>query len=325
MKMLVTGAGGFIGGHLVNDLIQKGYQVISVDRKPFDEWYQINTNSNNIEKLDLKEFDNCKKITKGIDQVINLACDMGGIGYITNYKADCMLSVLVNTNLLRASKENNLKNYFFASSACIYPHNLQLSNEALALKETDAYPANCQDGYGWEKLFSERMCRHFQEDFGFQVRIARFHNCYGPYGAWKGGREKAPAAMARKFVEAKLLKKNDIEIWGDGNQVRSFMYVDDAVTGIQKLINSNYSDPLNVGSSEDVSINRLSDILEEISGIKPKRNYNLDSPQGVYNRNSDNTLIKKIINWEPSIGLKSGMEKTYKWIYDEFKKTNNLN
>lgn len=325
MKILVAGAGGFIGGHLVNDLISKKHDVVAVDRKPFNEWYQINNLSNNIEKLDLKNYDNCKKIINNIDQIINLACDMGGIGFISNYKAECMLSVLVNTNLLRASKDYNIKNYFFSSSACIYPYNLQSNEKSLALKETDAYPANCQDGYGWEKLFSERMCRHFQEDYGINVRIARFHNCYGPYGAWEGGREKAPAAIARKFVEAKLLKKNDIEIWGDGKQVRSFMYVDDVVIGIQKLISSNFSEPINVGSSEDVSINDLADTLEEISGIKPKRNYNLDQPQGVYNRNSDNTLIKKTLNWEPSISLKSGMEKTYKWIYDEFKKTNNLN
>jgi GDP-D-mannose 3', 5'-epimerase len=324
MNILVAGAGGFIGGHLVNDLIIKKHNVISVDRKPFHDWYQLNELSNNIENLDLKELINCQKVTKNIDHVINLACDMGGIGYITSYKADCMLSVLVNTNLLRASKDNSVKKFFFSSSACIYPHDLQSSNKSLALKESDAYPANCQDGYGWEKLFSERMCRHFKEDFGLKVRIARFHNCYGPYGAWKGGREKAPAAIARKFVEAKLLKKDDIEIWGDGNQVRSFMYVDDVVTGIQKLIDSNFSEPLNVGSSEDVSINTLADILEEISGVKPKRNYNLSLPQGVYNRNSDNTLIKEIIDWEPSISLKSGMEKTFKWIYDEFKKNTKL-
>ena len=323
MKILVAGAGGFIGGHLVNDLIIKKHNVISVDRKPFHDWYQLNELSNNIENLDLKELNNCQKVTKDIDHVINLACDMGGIGYITSYKADCMLSVLVNTNLLRASKDNSVKKFFFSSSACIYPHDLQSSNKSLALKESDAYPANCQDGYGWEKLFSERMCRHFKEDFGLKVSIARFHNCYGPYGAWKDGREKAPAAIARKFVEANLLKKNDIEIWGNGNQVRSFMYVDDVVTGIQKLIDSNFSEPLNVGSSEDVSINTLADILEEISGVKPKRNYNLSLPQGVYNRNSDNTLIKETLDWEPSISLKSGMEKTYKWIYDEFKKTKN--
>tara|TARA_Y100000590_G_scaffold459175_1_gene615606 strand:+ start:357 stop:1334 length:978 start_codon:yes stop_codon:yes gene_type:complete len=325
MKIFVAGAGGFIGGHLVNDLISKNHNVICADIKPLKEWYQVNNKSKNFDKIDLKNLKNCEDITQDVNQVINLACDMGGIGYITTYKAECMLSVLVNTNLLIASKKNNIKNYFFSSSACIYPDNLQSNNKSLALKETDAYPANCQDGYGWEKLFSERMCRHFKEDFGLEVRISRFHNCYGPYGAWRDGREKAPAAIARKFVEAKLLKKNSVEIWGDGNQLRSFMYVDDAVIGIQKLINSNYPDPVNVGSSEDVSINKLSDILEEISGIKPKRNYNLNAPRGVFNRNSDNTLIKKLINWEPSISLKIGMEKTYKWIYDEFKKANNLN
>jgi len=322
MKILVAGAGGFIGGHLVNSLINKQNEVVAVDRKNFDKWFQINPLSSNHDNIDLKDFFNCQKFTKNTDQVINLACDMGGIGFITSFKTECMLSVFVNTNLLKASLENNIKKYLFSSSACVYPNNLQSNNKSLALKETDAYPADCQDGYGWEKLFSERMTRHFNEDYNLDTRIARFHNCYGPFSSWNDGREKAPAALARKFVEAKELKKKEIEIWGNGEQLRSFMYVDDAITGIEKLMNINYNQPLNIGSSEDISINKLVDILEEISGIKLKRNYDLNAPQGVFNRNSDNTLIKQITNWEPSIKIKDGMEKTYKWIYDEFKKTN---
>jgi len=320
MKYYIAGAGGFIGGHLVNRLINSGHEVVAVDVKNKNEWFQINDKSENFFECDLKILKNCEETIKDVDVIINLACNMGGIGFITSYKAECMLSVLINTNLLMQAKEKKIKKYFFSSSACIYPTNIQSDEKSVALKEETAYPANSEDGYGWEKLFSERMCKHFFEDFNIQVSVARFHNCYGPNGSWFGGREKAPAALARKFVEAKVNNSNKIEIWGNGEQVRSFMYVDDCLDGILKLIESDFRDPINIGSSEDVTINQMVDILENISGIKPERNYKLDAPRGVFNRNSDNTLIKKKLNWEPSIKLKDGLKVTFDWIFEEYKK-----
>ncbi len=269
MKYYIAGAGGFIGGHLVNRLINDGNKVTAVDLKKKDDWFQINDKAENFFDCDLKILKNCENTVKDIDIIINLACNMGGIGFITSYKAECMLSVLINTNLLMQAKEKKIKKFFFSSSACIYPTNIQSEQKSVALKEDTAYPANSEDGYGWEKLFSERMCKHFFEDFNIDVRIARFHNCYGPNGSWFGGREKAPAALARKFVEAKIKKTNQIEIWGNGEQVRSFMYVEDCLDGILRLIDSNFRDPINIGSSEDVTINQMADILENISGIKP--------------------------------------------------------
>ena len=273
MNYYVAGAGGFIGGHLVNRLINNGHNVVAVDVKKKEEWFQINDSSKNFFECDLKVLKNCQDTVENIDVIINLACNMGGIGFITSYKAECMLSVLINTNLLMQAKEKKVKKYFYSSSACIYPTNIQSDQKSVALKEETAYPANSEDGYGWEKLFSERMCKHFYEDFNLEVRVARFHNCYGPYGSWYGGREKAPAALTRKFVEAKIKEKNEIEIWGNGEQVRSFMYVDDCLDGVLKLIDSNFRDPINIGSSEDVTINEMADILEKISGVKPKRKY----------------------------------------------------
>jgi nucleoside-diphosphate-sugar epimerase len=317
-KILVTGAGGFIGGHLVNNL-KKNNKIICADIKPFQNWYQkFNDLENHV--VDLKNADTCLKITKNIDYIFNLACNMGGMGFIENNKAECMLSVLINTNLLNSAVINKVKKFFFSSSACVYASNKQTNFKEPWLKESDAYPADPEDGYGWEKLFSERMCRHFQEDFNIDVRIARYHNVYGPYGTWEGGREKAPAALARKFVEAKFKKLESIEIWGDGNQLRSFMYIDDCIYGTNLLFNSDFSEPLNIGASTFLSINELADILEKITGLKLKRKYLLNYPKGVPARSSNNDLIKKKLNWEPSVKLIEGMSKLYSWIEKEYQK-----
>ena len=319
-KILVCGAGGFIGGHLVADLLKQGHRdVRAVDIKPFDEWYQRFPNVENLQ-LDLGQKDACETATEGARQVYNLAADMGGMGFIENNRALCMLSVLINTHLLMAAKKYGVQKFFYASSACVYNGEKQTDPNVTALKETDAYPAMPEDGYGWEKLFSERMCRHFREDFGITTRVARYHNVYGPHGTYDGGREKAPAAVCRKVIQAKLSGKHEIEIWGDGKQTRSFMFIDDCLKGSQMLMHSNVIEPVNIGSSEVVTINGLVDIVEEIAGIKLKRSYNLKAPKGVNGRNSDNTLIKKLLGWEPDTRLRDGMEKTYHWIYDKFRK-----
>ena len=316
--ILIAGAGGFIGGHLVKNL-KKNNKIICADIKPFQNWYQkFNDLENHI--IDLKNPDSCLKVTKNVDYIFNLACNMGGMGFIENNKAECMLSVLINTNLLNCAVQNKIKKFFFSSSACVYASDKQSNFKKPWLKESDAYPANPEDGYGWEKLFSERMCRHFKEDFNIDVRIARYHNVYGPHGTWEGGREKAPAALARKFVEAKYNKLETIEIWGDGNQLRSFMYIDDCIYGTNLLFDSNFSEPLNIGISTFVSINQLVDILEKISGLKLKRKYLLNAPKGVSTRSSNNELIKKKLNWEPSINLLDGMSKLYSWIEEEYLK-----
>jgi GDP-D-mannose 3',5'-epimerase len=316
-KVLVAGAGGFIGGWVIKDLLKQGYtNVRGVDIKPLVDWYQKFDNVENL-SLDLKDPVNTLAATNEIEDVYNLAADMGGMGFIENNKALCMMSVLTNTNLLEASRLNGVEKYFFASSACVYNQSRQLNTKNPGLKESDAYPADPEDGYGWEKLFSERMCRHFGEDFGLEVRIARFHNVYGPLGTFEGGREKAPAAVCRKVVEAVISGSYEIQIWGDGEQTRSFTYIDDTVLGIQKIMDSNYSAPLNLGSSQMVTINQLVDIVENIANIKLKRKYILDAPKGVRGRNSENTLIKEILGWEPKISLEYGLEKTYQWIYDE--------
>src|SRR5689334_5389889 len=324
-KIVVCGGGGFIGGHLVADLVRQGFQdVRSVDIKPLDEWYQRTPGVENLQ-LDLSLADACDKALKGAHTVYNLAADMGGMGFIENNKALCMLTVLINTHLCMAAKQHGVERFFYASSACVYNGDKQKDPNVTALKEEDAYPALPEDGYGWEKLFSERMCRHFREDFNLQARVARFHNVYGPFGTYDGGREKAPAAICRKVIAAKLAGKNDIEIWGDGKQTRSFMFISDCLKGIDMITWDHDAsgkevkvlEPINLGSSELVSINQLVDIVEEIAGIKLKRNYNLSAPKGVNGRNSDNTLIKKLLGWEPDIRLRDGMEKTYRWIYDQ--------
>ena len=317
-KVVVCGAGGFIGGHLVKSLLDNGANVIrAVDVKPLDEWYQTSPGVANL-SLDLKDKDNCMETAEGAEVVFQLAADMGGMGFIENNKALCMLSVLTNTHMLMAAREKGVERFFYASSACVYNGDKQKTPDVVALKEEDAYPALPEDGYGWEKLFSERMCRHFSEDYGMYVRVARFHNVYGPHGTWDGGREKAPAAICRKVIQAKESGKHEIVIWGDGTRTRSFMYIDDCVDGVQKIMNSSILEPINLGSSEMVSINQLVDIVEDIAKIKLKRIYDLDAPKGVMGRNSDNTLIKKYLGWEPDIPLRQGMEKTYAWIYDQY-------
>ena len=316
-KAVVCGAGGFIGGHLVQSLIANGVDVVrAVDIKPLDEWYQVSKGVESL-SLDLKDKDSCLKAATGAEVIFQLAADMGGMGFIENNKALCMLSVLTNTHMLMAAREKGVERFFYSSSACVYNGEKQTNPDVVALKEEDAYPALPEDGYGWEKLFSERMCRHFEEDYGLQTRVARYHNVYGPLGTWTGGREKAPAAMCRKVIEAKHSGKHEIEIWGDGKQTRSFMYIDDCTKGTQMIAESEIHEPLNLGSDELVTINQLVDIVEDIAGIKLKRNYNLGAPKGVNGRNSDNTLIQEKLNWAPSIKLREGMAKTYAWIEDE--------
>lgn len=317
MNTLVTGAGGFIGGHLVRYLREQGVQnIVAADIKPLDDWYQVWEWADN-HTLDLRDHESCEKAVSGCDTVYNLAADMGGMGFIENNKALCMVTVLINTHMLMASKEAGVERFFYASSACVYNGEKQQDPNNPGLKEEDAYPALAEDGYGWEKLFSERMCRHFREDFGIQTRIARFHNVYGPHGTWDGGREKAPAAICRKVIAAKLSGRHEIEIWGDGEQTRSFMYIDDCLYGIKRFMDGHVVDPMNLGSSEMVTINRLVDIVEDIAGVKLDRRYNLDAPKGVRGRSSDNTMIRREFGWEPSITLRDGLEKTYAWIYDQ--------
>ncbi len=316
-KILICGAGGFIGGHLIKDLRRQGHTNLrAVDKKPFSEWYQKFDDVENFE-LNLERLDACEKAVEGCDVVYNLAADMGGMGFIELNKALCMITVLINTHLLLAAKKFGVQRYFYASSACVYNGEKQKDPNVTALKEEDAYPGLPEDGYGWEKLFSERMCRHFREDFGVQTRVARYHNVYGPNGTYDGGREKAPAAVCRKVIQAKLSGNLAIEIWGDGHQTRSFMFIDDCVHGTQMLLNSEFIEPINIGSSEMVSINQLVDVVEDIAGVKLQRSYKLDAPKGVNGRNSDNTLIQKVFGWEPSIKLRAGLEQTYRWIYDE--------
>jgi GDP-D-mannose 3',5'-epimerase len=315
-KIVVCGAGGFIGGHLTKILLSKGNQVRAVDIKPLTRWYQVFPEAENL-VMDLKEKQNCYKAVNGYNEVFNLAADMGGMGFIETHKAACMLSVLINTHLLMAARDTGIERYFYSSSACVYNAEKQLDPDNPGLKESDAYPALAEDGYGWEKLFSERMCRHFTEDFGLITRVARFHNVYGPFGTYDGGREKAPAAICRKVIDAELNGKKEIEIWGDGCQTRSFMYIDDCIKGILLIMYSDITEPLNLGSSEMVSINQLVDLVEDIAHQKLIRKYDLNAPKGVRGRNSENTLIKSRLGWEPSIPLRDGLKKTYEWIKEQ--------
>ncbi len=320
-KILVVGAGGFIGGHLVNRLLKEGNFVVASDIKPKEYWFQEFDNVKNHYSMDMKDINNCRNVTRDIDFVFNMACNMGGMGFIENNKAECMQSVLINTNLLISCKEAAVKKYFFSSSACAYNKAKQQEIFIEGLKEEDAYPANPEDGYGWEKLFSERMCRHFMEDYGIQVRVARYHNIYGPHGTFDGGREKAPAALCRKVINAKRNNENKIEVWGDGKQTRTFLYIDDCIEGTLRLFESDYSDPVNIGSDEQVSINQMIEIIESISGIeKLERIYQLDKPKGVRGRSSNNDLVKKVLNWSFKTKLKDGLKKTYDWIYVETNK-----
>ena len=315
----VGGGGGFIGGHLVAKLRQEnGVRIRAIDIKPTDQWYQVFDDVENV-VADLKDLNACRNACSGASDIYNLAADMGGMGFIENNKALCMLSVLINTHMLIAARDAKADRFFFSSSACVYNADKQRDSKVTPLCEADAYPAMPEDGYGWEKLFSERMCRHFTEDFGLVTRVARFHNVYGPKGTWHGGREKAPAAVCRKVIEAIEAGTHEIEIWGDGNQSRSFMYIDDCLDGIGRIMDQGVPEPINLGSDELVTINELVDIVEKIASVRLKRNYNLGAPKGVAGRNSDNTKIKEYLGWAPSTRLYDGMQKTYEWIYDEFR------
>jgi GDP-D-mannose 3', 5'-epimerase len=318
MTVLVAGAGGFIGGHLVRSLVEDGVAVRAVDIKPLGQWSQVCEQAESVEG-DCSDPATGVRITRGIRTVYNLAADMGGMGFIESHKADCMLSVLINTNMLKAARGSDVSRYFFSSSACVYAADRQRDQRVTALREEDAYPAMPEDGYGWEKLFSERMCRHFLEDYGLETRVARYHNVYGPIGTYDGGREKAPAAICRKIAHAVMTGPREIEIWGDGEQTRSFMYIDDCVRGTRAIATADFANPVNLGSAELVSINQMVSLVEEIAGVVVDRTYKLDAPQGVRGRNSDNELFQKIYGWEPSIGLREGLETTYGWIYDQMK------
>ena len=318
--IVIAGAGGFIGGSLAHYFTNKGFTNLrAIDIKPLDQWYRVVEDVENVPECDLRVEDNCYRVSHDAVEVYNLAADMGGMGFIELNKAACMLSVLINTHMLKAAKDaGTVERYFYSSSACVYNTQKQQATDSAALKEEDAYPAMAEDGYGWEKLFSERMCRHFMEDFGLETRVARFHNVYGPYGTWDGGREKAPAAICRKVIEAKDTGVEEIEIWGDGEQCRSFMYIDDCLHGIDMLAHSDVREPLNLGSSELISINQLVDMAEEIGGIKLRREHDLDAPKGVRGRNSDNTRIKQLFDWEPSTPFREGLAEVYAWIEQQY-------
>lgn len=313
-KVLVTGAGGFIGHHLVTHLKNHGYWVRGVDIKP-PEFTGIDADE--FELLDLRRWDNCLLATRGIDEVYALAADMGGMGFISVYHAEILHNnTLINTHTLEAARINDVRKYFYTSSACVYPEFLQLESEIAPLKESDAYPAQPQDAYGWEKLYTEIMCQHYERQYGIDTRIARFHNIFGPFGTWEGGREKAPAALCRKIAYAKLAGQNYIEIWGDGQQTRSFCFIDDCVKGIYKLMLSDYQAPLNLGQDRMVTINQLADIIMSIAGVSLKRKH-VPGPQGVRGRNSDNTQLRKILKWEPEVSLEKGLKITYDWIEEQ--------
>jgi nucleoside-diphosphate-sugar epimerase len=315
-RALVAGGGGFIGGHLVQDLLRRGLEVRVADIKPLSRWYQIDARAENLQ-LDLSKLEACMQATQGVQEVYNLACDMGGMGFIEGNKALCMLSSLTNTHLLLGSRNHAVERFFYASTACVYAADKQDSAAARPLVESDAYPAMPEDGYGWEKLFGERMARHFMEDFGLATRVARLHNVYGPHGTYDGGREKAPAALCRKVIQAKLSGDHRIEIWGDGEQTRSFTFIDDCIHGIGLIMNSDFEEPLNLGSETLVSINELVTLIEGIAGVELERSYKLDAPLGVRGRNSENTLIRKVLGWAPGVELSDGIEPTYRWIWDQ--------
>jgi GDP-D-mannose 3', 5'-epimerase len=315
--ILVAGAGGFIGGHLVATLSRNGARVRAVDIKPLDAWFQGSPDADN-RCLDLSRLETCEQAVEGVSAVYNLAADMGGIGFIERHKARCMLSVLINTHLLLASAAARVSRYFYASSACVYNVAKQQSSQVTPLREEDAYPAMPEDGYGWEKLFSERMCRHFYEDLGMQVRVARYHNVYGPHGAWFGGREKAPAAMCRKVIEAIDQGSGEIAVWGDGQQTRSFLYIDDCIEGTQRIMASDINEPINLGSEVLVTIDQLIDLVEELAEVQLQRRYLPDAPKGVNGRNSDNSRLRRYLGWEPSIPFREGMARTYPWILQEY-------
>lgn len=321
-RVVVTGAGGFIGGHLVHRLVEQGARVVGVDSKPTEKWAQESQHALNYGRIDLKMLSapQMAALFAGADEVYALAADMGGMGFIETHKLDCMLSVNISTNTMWGAQMAAVPRLFYASSACVYNAEKQAGYDNPGLKESDAYPALAEDGYGWEKLFSERMARHFDEETDLQTAVARYHNVYGPMGTYAGGREKAPAAICRKVAEAKLTGTGMIDIWGNGQQTRSYMYVDDCVEGTLRIMNAHITDPINLGSSEMVSVNQLVGIVEEIAGVRDlKRLYDTSKPQGVKGRNSDNTRILAELDWQPSISLRDGLERTYAWIYDQMK------
>lgn len=316
IKVLVTGAGGFIGHHLVNDLKKRGYYVRGVDivHPEYEK-----TAADEFEILDLRKWDNCLQATRGMDQVYNLAANMGGIGFIETNKAVIVHdNTLINIHMLEASRLNSIKKYLYTSSACIYPGYLQKSPDIQPLREDQAYPADAEDGYGWEKLYTERACRHYMEDYGLTTYSVRFHNIFGPLGTYDGGREKSPAAICRKIALAK--DGDSIEVWGDGLQTRSYCYIDDCVEGIYRLMQSNYHDPINLGQDRMISINELVDIVSKIANKTVRREHDLTKPQGVRGRNSDNTLLRDVLNWEPQVSLEDGLARTYKWISEQLQK-----
>src|SRR5689334_21861179 len=316
-KVLVTGAGGFIGHHLTKYLVERGYYVRGVDIK--EPEYEA-TAANEFLLLDLSKADNCLTATADMDQVYGLAANMGGIGFIETNKAVIVRdNTLINMHTIEAARENRVKRYLYTSSACIYPGYKQRETDVTPLREEDAYPADAEDGYGWEKLYMERVCRHYREDFGLETRVVRFHNIYGPLGTYDGGREKSPAAICRKIAMAE--DGGTIEVWGDGEQTRSYCYIDDCVEGIHRLMRSNHSDPLNLGQDRMISINELVDIVASAAGKRIGKRYDVSKPQGVRGRNSDNSRLRQVLNWEPTISLEAGLKKTYEWIAGELKKT----
>jgi GDP-D-mannose 3', 5'-epimerase len=310
-KVVVTGAGGFIGHHLVTYLKHLGYWVRGVDLKYPDF---TTTDADEFEILDLRRWDSCLQATRNVNEVYALAADMGGMGFIScNHSQILHNNALINIHTLEAARKNGATRYFYTSSACVYPEYKQKITDVEGLKESDAYPADPQDAYGWEKLLTERLCRHYREDYGFETRIVRFHNIFGPLGTWQGGREKAPAALCRKIAVAKLTGDHEIAIWGDGEQTRSFCYIDDCVAGIYKLMRSDFHDPLNLGQDRMISINELADLISTIAEVKITKKY-VSGPQGVRGRNSDNTLLRRVLGWEPEISLENGLQKTYCWV-----------
>jgi len=316
LTTLVAGGGGFLGGHLVAALLSEGRRVRAVDWKPAREWHQRHPDAENVVE-DLRAPEPCARAVDGCEEIFSFASDMGGMGFIEHNKARCMVSVLTNTHLLEAARHAGVRRFLFSSSACVYPAMRQNRPEVSPLREGDVSPVDPEDGYGWEKLFSERMCRHFREDYGLETRVARYHSIYGPFGTWTGGREKAPAAICRKVAEAKLAGRDAIEVWGDGRQGRSFLYVDDCIDATLRLMAADYADPVNIGSDQLVSIDDLVELVCSIAGVELERVYLPGGPQGVRGRSSDNTLAETVLAWRPTTSLADGLDVTYRWIEDQ--------